>query len=178
VAVVGAGPVGLLCVQVAKAAGAGPVYVSEPAPARARAALESGAAAVVDPMREDPVERIVQLTGGLGPSVVFECAAAEQTLQQSLDMVCPGGQVVVVSLAWRPQWVLSADWITREAELKVSYGSKRSEEWLMALDLMRRGLVRWEALINESCFVPLDRTHEAFEELTRPSTQLQLVVCP
>jgi len=176
VAVIGAGPIGLLCIQVAKAAGAGDVYVSEPAPARTKAALESGAAAVVDPTRQDPVERMVQLTGGLGPSVVYECAAAEQTLQQSLDMVRRGGQVVVVSLAWKPQTVLSADWIAREIELKTTYGSTRSEEWLMALDLMRRGLVRWETLINADCFVPLDGIHAAFEGLTRPSTQLQLVV--
>ena len=117
----------------------------------------------------------------LGPSVVFECAAAEQTLQQSLDMVRRGGQVVVVSLAWRPQAVVSADWIAREIEeieLKASFGGRRPEEWLMAFELMRRGQVCWEPLINEACFVPLDGIQAAFEGLTRPSAQLQFLVCP
>ena len=55
VAVLGAGPIGLLCLQAAKAAGATKVIVSEPSEARRAVALELGADAVVDPTSQDPV---------------------------------------------------------------------------------------------------------------------------
>ena len=57
VVVLGAGPIGLLCMQVARAAGASRVIVSEPAPARAEAARRLGADAVINPLEEDAVER-------------------------------------------------------------------------------------------------------------------------
>ena len=86
VAILGAGPVGLLCLQVAKAAGCGQVFVSEPAPARREAALGLGADAVIDPTKDDAVETIVELSEGLGPHIVFECAAAKNTLNQGLSI--------------------------------------------------------------------------------------------
>ena len=111
VAVLGAGPIGLLCIQVARAAGASKVVVSEPAPARAEAARGLGADAVIDPTERDAAERIVELTDGLGPDVVFECAASRSTLDQALDMARRGGQVVLVAIAWEPTAVLPANWI-------------------------------------------------------------------
>ena len=70
VAVLGAGPIGLFCLQVAKAAGASAVYVSEPVAARAEAARRLGADAVVDPAIDGALEQIVALSGGKGPSKV------------------------------------------------------------------------------------------------------------
>ena len=73
VLVLGAGPIGLLCMQTARAAGATTVIVSEPAPGRAEAARLLGADAVLNPMDGDFADRVVELTGGTGPQVVFEC---------------------------------------------------------------------------------------------------------
>ena len=71
VLVLGAGPIGLLCLQTARAAGATTVIVSEPAPARAAAAQRLGADAVLDPATPDFAERVVELTAGAGPRIVF-----------------------------------------------------------------------------------------------------------
>ena len=177
VAVLGAGPIGLLCLQAAKAAGAGSVFVSEPAPARAKAALGLGADAVIDPLKEDPVERMVALTGGHGPHVVFECAAAKNTLDQAMTMVRRAGQVVLVAIAWEPTEVLPVDWMAREVSLQTSFGGK-AEDWPVALELIRTGKIDMEPLLNEAGYLPLDGIQEAFEALVKPSTQLQMVVKP
>ena len=177
VAVLGAGPIGLLCMQVARTAGAGKVFVSEPAPARREAARSLGADAVIDPTNEDAVSAMVSLTDGLGPDVVFECAAAKSTLDQALSMARRSGQVVLVAIAWEPTSVLPVEWLGREVVLKTS-ASKTPDDWGLALELIRSGKVRMEPLLSEASFVPLDGVQGAFEALFKPTTQLQMVVRP
>ena len=177
VAIIGAGPIGLLCLQSVKAAGAGAVFVSEPATVRREAALALGADAVIDPSREDVVERMIELTGGLGPHVVFECAAAKPTLDQSLSMTRMGGEVVLVALAWEPVSVLPVDWVARQVKLQASAGVTYVD-WEIALNLIRTGKIRTEPLVSEDDLVPLDDIQRAFESLATPTTQLQVVVKP
>jgi (R,R)-butanediol dehydrogenase/meso-butanediol dehydrogenase/diacetyl reductase len=176
-AILGAGPIGLLCLQVARAAGANPVIVSEPAPARVRAALGLGAAAVVDPTREDVIARMVELTGGAGPRIVFECAAARDTLQQAMDLAPRGGQVVLVAVPWEPVPVRPVDWMARETDLHATFGSD-PDDWRIALELMRSGAVQLDPLLRETSVLDLDGIPAAFEQLVRPSTQVQVMVKP
>lgn len=117
------------------------------------------------------------LTGGVGPSVVFECAAASTTLDQALNVVSRSGQVVLVAIAWEPTSVLPADWIAREVKLQASFGS-RPEDWQDSLELIRSGRVRMEPLLSEVGFIPLEGIQQAFEGLVKPTTQLQVVVKP
>jgi (R,R)-butanediol dehydrogenase/meso-butanediol dehydrogenase/diacetyl reductase len=177
VAVLGAGPIGLFCAQVARAAGASKVVLSEPSARRREAALKAGVDAVVDPMTENAMERIVELTDGAGPHVLFECAAAPPTLDQALNTVRRGGQVVLVAIAWEPVSVLPADWMAREVKLQASFGS-RPENWQTSLRLMQSGQVNVGPMLEEASFVPLDGIQKAFEDLIKPLTQLQMVVKP
>jgi threonine dehydrogenase-like Zn-dependent dehydrogenase len=155
VAVLGGGPIGLFCLQTARAAGAGRVFVSEPTPARQEAARLLGADPVIDPLKEDAVERAVSLTGGIGPDVVFDCAGAATTLDQAMNMVRRGGQVVLVALAWEKTAVLPVDWIAREIKLQASFGSL-PEDWRIALDLMRSGKVSVGPMLSEDSFILLE----------------------
>ncbi len=175
VAVLGAGPIGLLCMQVARASGAGKVIVSEPAPARAEAARRLGADAVIDPTELDATERIVELTDGLGPDVVFECAASRSTLDQALNMARRRGQVVLVAIAWEPTAVLPANWMARQVSLQSTFGAE-PRDWRIALELIRAGKVTMEPLVSEASFLPLADIQSAFEALCEPSTQVQMVV--
>ncbi len=177
VAVIGAGPIGLLTLQVVRAAGAGKVLVSEPSPTRREAALQLGADAVLDPTAEDVVSRMVALSDGLGPQIVFECAGARDTLNQSLEMVAYRGQVMLVSLAWKPVPVVPVDWAAREIDLRSSFGIT-PPEWRIALRLLQRGAVTVAPLLDGRSYLPLERIPEAFEQLVAPSTQLQLIVAP
>lgn len=175
VGILGAGPIGLLCLQVARAAGADPVLVSEPAPARREAAAKLGADVVIDPTKEDPVSRMVSVTGGIGPDVIFDCAGIESTLDQALNTVRRSGQVVLVAVPWEPMPLLPVDWMAREIKLQSSFGS-RPDDWKIALQLIKSGKVSIEPLLSEASFIPLEGIQQAFEALIKPSTQLQMVV--
>ena len=111
VVVMGAGPIGLLTMQVLNAGGAGAVYVSEPATARAEAARVLGATVVMNPTNEDVVSKVLEISGGPGVPIAFDAAAARPTLQQGLEMVRRGGQVLVVSMAWEDVDLLTVEWI-------------------------------------------------------------------
>ena len=175
VAVLGGGPIGLFTAQAARAAGASRVILSEPAPARARAALELGADAVVDPTSGDAVEEVLAHTNGLGPDVVFDCAGAPPTLDQAMNMVRREGQVMLVALAWEPTPLLPVDWIAREISLATTFSSS-SEDWLIAFDLLGSGRARTGPMLSESSFIPLDDIQQAFDDLMQPTTQLQMIV--
>jgi len=96
--VLGAGCIGLTVLQVARDRGAQVVLLSEPLPARRALAGKLGAEEVIDPQVSDPVERARELTDGLGPDVVFECAGALETPQHALDICRARGRVVWVGI--------------------------------------------------------------------------------
>ncbi len=175
VGIIGAGPIGLLCMQAARAAGATRLLVSEPAPARAQLARELGAAEVVNPREEDAVERFLELTGGLGPDVIFDCAGLGNTLDQALVAVRRRGQVVLVAVPWEPMPLQPADWMAREVDLRVTFGGDPSD-WRAALDLLASGRISGEALLSEASFIQLDDIQATFEALTQPSSQVQVVI--
>lgn len=85
--VIGAGPIGLRTLEVAKAAGVSPIFVSEPVDYRLKKAKELGADAVINPMEEDPVERVMELTDGAGVDIVYDAAGNLRATRQGLDMV-------------------------------------------------------------------------------------------
>ena len=177
VVVLGAGPIGLLCMQTARAGGATTVIVSEPAPGRADAARRLGADAVINPMEGNLEAQVMELTGGAGPNVVFECAAAPSTMEQALDLCAKGGQVVMLAIAWEPTAVLPPNWMAREVRMQSSFGTQ-PQDWRIALELMRTGKVSVDHMLTATNFVPLEGIQGAFEALCSPSSELQMVVAP
>lgn len=97
VAVLGAGPVGILTAQVARLAGALRVIVSEISPRRLSIARELGFH-VLDVTQTDPVERIMEATDGAGVPVVFETAGSQATVVQAGLVSRIGGQILQVGM--------------------------------------------------------------------------------
>ena len=175
VAVLGAGPIGLLCLQAAKAAGATKVIDSEPSEARRSVALELGADAVVDPTSQDPVKAIIELTDGAGPHVVYECAAAKPTLHDALDMVRRKGNVMLVALAWEDVPLLPVDWAGKEIQLNTTFASE-PYDFKVAVDLIASKKFVLEPLLSDTDTIELKDIQEAFESLIKPSNQIQMVI--
>jgi L-iditol 2-dehydrogenase len=92
VLVIGAGPIGLLHLQLANRSGARAI-VSDLIPERLDKAVELGAWKAVLASRDDPVEQVKALTGGYGADVVIAAVGAPPALQQALDAVGIGGTV-------------------------------------------------------------------------------------
>ena len=94
----GSGPIGLLTAAVLKGMGVTTI-ISELTQARKEKAISSGVADhVLGPSQEDVPARVLELTGGTGADVAFECAGVNAVLDTMLDGVRPGGVVVNVSI--------------------------------------------------------------------------------
>jgi L-iditol 2-dehydrogenase len=85
VVIIGAGPIGLTHMQLAKRSGAR-VMVSDLIPERLDKARELGADHTIRASQEDPVKGVKALTGGRGADVVIVAVGAPQALRQALDM--------------------------------------------------------------------------------------------
>ena len=100
VAIVGAGPVGLLHAQVAKRAGASQVVIVDRDPRRSEAAAgpAGGYATTIDPARRHPGAALDELTDGRGADVVIEAVGTVPALEASMDLVRRGGTVAVLGV--------------------------------------------------------------------------------
>lgn len=92
VLIVGAGPMGLLMLELAKTCGAGRIFVSEPNECRRGEAGARGAA-VINPMDRPLKEWVGEQTGGLGVDAVFVCVGLPSALEAVWEAVRPGGTV-------------------------------------------------------------------------------------
>lgn len=175
VAVIGAGPLGLFAMQIARAMGASKVIASEPAPARAAAAAALGADAVLDPSSDDVVDAMADLTNGRGPDVVIEAAGARPTLQQALEAVRHGGRVVLLAIAWEEVPVLPADWCTRDLELTTTFGFD-PRWWPECYRLIESGDIRIEPMLSDDSLISLGEIEPTFRRLFRPTDEIKMVV--
>jgi threonine dehydrogenase-like Zn-dependent dehydrogenase len=99
VAVFGLGAIGAIAAQMAKAAGASYVAVVDPIEKRGHAALESGADAAFDPLRQDVGLELKKDTGKAGVDAAIETSGNEQALQQALRGLAYGGTIAFVGWA-------------------------------------------------------------------------------
>ena len=180
VAVFGTGPIGLTIVQHLDAAGAGPIYVSEPRDARRERAIDSGATVPIDPTAEAPVDRIVGETNG-GVDVAFEVAGIEATLAQSVEATRPGGDVTVVSLfqeavSFQPTGVVANE-RTLTGTAAYQGGPRSAEEFGPTIRKFETGALDPELLVTSRIDLPdIDQGFEAL--LDDGSDEVKILVSP
>ncbi|MEX2446146.1 MAG: alcohol dehydrogenase catalytic domain-containing protein [Dehalococcoidia bacterium] len=92
-AIVGAGPMGLLHLILGRALGAGPIIVIEPIAKRREVAQRWGADLVLDPTADDVRAAVRDATGGLGADVVIVSVGVAELVSPSLELVRPQGYV-------------------------------------------------------------------------------------
>ena len=92
-AIVGAGPMGLLHLLLGRAAGAGPIIVSEPTPERRAIATRWGADIVLDPARDDVAGAVKDATDGYGADAVIVSVGIAELVPGALDLVRKQGAI-------------------------------------------------------------------------------------
>jgi (R,R)-butanediol dehydrogenase/meso-butanediol dehydrogenase/diacetyl reductase len=114
VAIVGAGPIGLMALLAAALRGAKRVVAVEVAQRRKEKAKELGATAVIDPTVEDPGRRALEITEGEGFDVVIECAGQPVTALLAGRLTRTRGRLVVMGVFEKPAALDMFDLVFRE----------------------------------------------------------------
>lgn len=150
VAVIGAGMIGLLMLQLARLRGAAKVIVIEPVEAKRKAALKMGAALVIDPFAAEVQIQLV-LHGIERIQVVIECAGRVETIQQAVEIAGKKSVVMMFGLT-KPDDMITLkpfEVFKKEIVLKASYINPYTQK--RALDLIEAGELDVEEMIYERC---------------------------
>jgi L-iditol 2-dehydrogenase len=160
VAVLGCGPIGLLLLQVVRAAGAARIVAADPLPHRRAAAAARGADVVLDPGDPAYARDLDAFTAGLGVDVAFEIAGTDDAIASAVDALAPGGRLVLAGIpsAERSAFPASA---ARRKGLTMVMVRRMKEVYPRAIALVTAGLVDVRSVVSDR--FPLTDAAKAFE---------------
>ena len=174
--VLGAGPIGLLLLEVLRARGVGQLFFTERLEGRVAAAEASGATRLSD----DPVELVRQtkeLTRGLGADAVFDAVGSADTRTAATIAARPGGDVCFVGLHSADGMLPLRDLIRREVTCTTSFAYS-PEEFGRAVELLGRGeivfrgeVVRAGLADGQHWYEQLIKGHPAGKVVLQPSNR-------
>lgn len=172
VLIVGAGPIGLLTVQVAVAMGASKIFVSDLSENRLKKAKEVGATHTFDARDKDIAEKIKELTGN-GVDVFIDAAGVQASFDTGINSLRNGGTAILVALFGKP--------VTHDAlnhtlrELTIIGTAAYRNNFPQVIALISSGRLPVEKLITS--VISLDEiVDKGFETLTKDPSEVKILV--
>lgn len=176
VVVLGAGPIGLLVLQCARAAGAGVCILVEPQQRRRELGATLGADHTLDPSETPDIAGAINaIVGNAGADIVFECAGISRTVEQAPAYVRRGGTVALVGVPTAPSQFMAAEWLFKELRISTALGYLR-DDFEVSKGLVADGRVQCDPLHTST--VGLDGLAGAFAGLAREPEQVKVLVDP
>ncbi len=172
----GAGPIGLLLAAVLKAEGL-TVIIAEVAQARKEKARSTNVADhVIDPVEEDLVARVQELTDDTGADVCFECTSVNSVLDQLIDAVRPAGVIVNVSIWGAPATIDMQKIVLKEIDLRGTIAYVRDHP--AVIKLVQEGKIDLEPFITDRISLE-DLVEDGLETLIHhKDTEVKILVHP
>jgi threonine dehydrogenase-like Zn-dependent dehydrogenase len=173
VAIIGAGWIGLIMLQLARLRGAGFVSISEKIAAKRELAERLAADRVVDPQAEDYAAVVREATGG-GADVVIECVGSAPTAAQALTLVRDGGTVLLFGVAPQEAEIAVRPFEIYRRELRLIGSFSTPCKHAAAIALLAGGRLEIEPLITGR--FGLEGAGEAMEALESGKAIKSLIV--
>jgi L-iditol 2-dehydrogenase len=159
IAILGAGPIGLCTFVSAKAKDINTCYMTEKIPERIDAAKKAGATWVGNPDKQDIVGEIIKKQPE-GLDFAFECAGQQQTVDQCMDLLRPGGTLVLTGIPRFDRVSLAVDKMRRK-EITIVNIRRQNEFTQKSVDLIASGRVSVDFMVTHH--FPLEETQKAFD---------------
>jgi L-iditol 2-dehydrogenase len=175
VAIVGAGPAGVINVALARLSGASQILVSDVIDFRLEAARKFGADMAINVQNESFTETVKSATEGRGADIVIVTAPSTKAYDSALE-ACRKGGTICVFAPTSPEQTVSISphkLFFREIRLVPSYSTSHVET-RTALELIRTSKIDAKGLITHR--FPLSHTDEAFKTAARNKECLKVVV--
>ena len=165
--IAGAGPIGIICAQVAKAFGAADIVMTELVPEKRERALGYGATRVIDPAAQDVTSLHLDV------NAFVDATGAEQAVYTGIKCVRPQGTAVLVGMG-KPDMVLPVSHIAN-LEISVTGIFRYVDTWPTAIHLVSSGQVDLDSLVTKK--YDLDHVEEALNS-DRDPMNLKTIVYP
>lgn len=164
VAIIGAGPIGLCAIQIAKSGGASRILVSEPIESRRNLASKLGATTVSSSDQQGLAAAVNETTGGAGFDLVVEATGSPESVDAALTSARRGGTVVFAGAFGKPAQVSMTSIVRKNLDVRGSwlYPNKYGD----ALRLIKDSRVNVKDLTSHR--FKLEDGAKAFETAQRP----------
>lgn len=159
VAILGAGPIGLMILALAKLAGADPIFVSDKLDFRLSLATELGGV-TINAEKEDTVNCILSKTSGRGVDVAIEAAWGNPTSQQCAEVVRNGGRVVLVGIPEDDRLEIKHS-VARRKGLTILMSRRMKHAYPRAIDMVLKKKINLKRFISHR--FSLEKINDAFE---------------
>lgn len=160
IGILGSGCIGLSVQMPAMAQGAERVYVTDKIDERLQLAKRAGAVWGGNPDKEDVVESLLaQEPGGL--DVVFECCGQQEALDQAIEMLRPGGKLLLIGIPPTAERVSFLIDKLRHKEICIQNVRRQCHCVQPALDMMARGDVDVKVMVTHR--FPFSATKKALD---------------
>jgi len=157
--ILGYGPIGMSVMLSAKAEGADSFFVTDKIDPRLSIADKEGAIYTGNPLREDVVASILRKEH-LGLDVVFECCGQQEAFDQAIEILKPGGRLVVVGIPEFDRWSMNVE-TTRRREISLQFIRRQVDCVESALEMMKNGNINIGNMVTHR--FPFSKTKEAFD---------------
>lgn len=170
--VFGAGPIGLLVIEALKASGASEIYAVELSAERSAKATELGAQVINPKEVNDVVQEIHRLTDG-GADVVFEVTGVPPVLEQALESVRIGGELMIVSIFEKEAPIQPNKIVMQERSISGIIGYR--DVFPAVISLMEKGYFPADKLVTKRINLD-DVIEQGFEALLKEKNQVKILV--
>jgi 2-desacetyl-2-hydroxyethyl bacteriochlorophyllide A dehydrogenase len=175
VVILGAGPIGLIILQLVKLAGAAKLMVVDPVEKRRKIAEELGADFTLDPTEVDILNSIPGILGQ-PPDIVIECVGRGETMQQSWKMVNCGGKVVWFGVADPEEEIIINPYQIYRKEIKIAGSFINPHTTGRAVQLLEGGKMKLKELITHR--FSLDEFPKAIDTYEKDKERIKIVIKP
>jgi L-iditol 2-dehydrogenase len=176
VVIIGAGPIGLMHMLIARASGASKIIISEPNDYRRNVAKSMGANVVINPIKDNLLDIVKEHTGGIGADVIICAIGNPKIVNDALLCARKGGRISLFA-------GFSKD-ITPEVDVNLIHynelvvigaSSLQRRDIKTALNLIEGGIVDVEQLVTKT--FPLKQIEEAFK-VAEAGNELKVIIEP
>jgi L-iditol 2-dehydrogenase len=155
----GFGPIGMSVMLSARAEGTDSFYITDKIDPRLSIAAKEGAFLTINPLKENATEKILQKVP-LGLDIVFECCGKQEAFDQAIDVLKPGGKLIVIGIPEFDRWSMSVE-TTRRREIALQFIRRQVGCVESAIEMMGNGIINVDNMVTHR--FPFSKTKEAFD---------------
>jgi L-iditol 2-dehydrogenase len=159
IGIFGYGPIGMSTMLAARVKNVENIFVTDLIDERLKIATKEGAVLCANPLKENTLDKIRQ-TEPLGLDLVFECCGKQEAFDQAIEILKPGGRLIVIGIPEFDNWSMNVE-LTRRKEISLQFIRRQVDCVEDALEMMNNGSISIKNMVTHR--FPFAKTKEAFD---------------
>lgn len=159
IGILGSGPIGMSVMLAARAAAAGAIYVTDKIDQRLKIASKEAVDFTGNPEKGDIVDEILKIEK-TGMDIIYECCGQQEAFDQAVDLLKPGGKLIVVGIPEFDQWSMNVE-NTRRKEIIIQFIRRQVDCVNPTIEMMKNGTIDIGNMITHR--FPFAKTKDGFD---------------